>query len=525
MSLIFIKASYRASINSGLRNTAVLFSDNWDDFGFKTTFTLRLYDQAGTELNVGNVKIGYKGQQQGWTSANIPDSFHNLDHTFYSLGQDPDYYKTLVEHLQPEELKATLLALGDVIFSAERYAIAEGDPAFNTSLMRSINKTTIDHQYKRILNGEAPLTPYNFSFVKPRSEKCAELTLEFTVQPNSKPPSNIHILIGRNGVGKTTILNNMVQALVAGEDQAIDTGNFFSKNTWLTQTLSNKEFAGVVSVSFSAFDIFEPPPNQDNPDKGMRYRYVGLKKNVQDTTADEWPLKGKLELCVELSKSLSVCLALQAKRSRWIAAIKKLESDYNFEEMNLLHLIEKFENDWSEEKINFQAYSTSLFKLMSSGHTVVLLTITQLIETVEEQTLVLIDEPESHLHPPLLSAFTRALADLLTNRNAVAIIATHSPVVLQEVPKSCVSIIDRSRLAATVTPPEAETFGENVGTLTRHVFGLQVINSGFHELLRNEVKSGKSFEQIEHEYSDQIGYEGKALLRSLTIARDQGLEY
>ena len=409
MSLIFIKASYRASINSGLRNTAVLFSDNWDDFGFKTTFTLRLYDQAGTELNVGNVKIGYKGQQQGWTSANIPDSFHNLDHTFYSLGQDPDYYKTLVEHLQPEELKATLLALGDVIFSAERYAIAEGDPAFNTSLMRSINKTTIDHQYKRILNGEAPLTPYNFSFVKPRSEKCAELTLEFTVQPNSKPPSNIHILIGRNGVGKTTILNNMVQALVAGEDQAIDTGNFFSKNTWLTQTLSNKEFAGVVSVSFSAFDIFEPPPNQDNPDKGMRYRYVGLKKNVQDTTADEWPLKGKLELCVELSKSLSVCLALQAKRSRWIAAIKKLESDYNFEEMNLLHLIEKFENDWSEEKINFQAYSTSLFKLMSSGHTVVLLTITQLIETVEEQTLVLIDEPESHLHPPLLSAFTRAL--------------------------------------------------------------------------------------------------------------------
>lgn len=317
----------------------------------------------------------------------------------------------------------------------------------------------------------------------------------------------------------------MVQALVAGEDQAIDTGNFFSKNTWLTQTLSNKAFAGVVSVSFSAFDIFEPPPNQDNPDKGMRYRYVGLKKNVQDTTADEWPLKGKLELCVELSKSLSVCLALQAKRSRWIAAIKKLESDYNFEEMNLLHLIEKFENDWSEEKINFQAYSTSLFKLMSSGHTVVLLTITQLIETVEEQTLVLIDEPESHLHPPLLSAFTRALADLLTNRNAVAIIATHSPVVLQEVPKSCVSIIDRSRLAATVTPPEAETFGENVGTLTRHVFGLQVINSGFHELLRNEVKSGKSFEQIEHEYSDQIGYEGKALLRSLTIARDQGLEY
>lgn len=55
MSFIFIKASYRASINSGLRNTADLFSDNWDDFGFKTTFTLRLYNQAGTELNIGDL--------------------------------------------------------------------------------------------------------------------------------------------------------------------------------------------------------------------------------------------------------------------------------------------------------------------------------------------------------------------------------------------------------------------------------------------------------------------------------------
>jgi predicted ATP-dependent endonuclease of OLD family len=69
---------------------------------------------------------------------------------------------------------------------------------------------------------------------------------------------------------------------------------------------------------------------------------------------------------------------------------------------------------------------------MSSGHAIVLLTITRLVATVEEKTLVLLDEPESHLHPPLLSAFIRALSDLLYDRNGVAIIATHSPVVLQE---------------------------------------------------------------------------------------------
>jgi len=95
----------------------------------------------------------------------------------------------------------------------------------------------------------------------------------------------------------------------------------------------------------------------------------------------------------------------------------------------------------------------SLFNRMSSGHAIVLLTITKLVETVEEKTLLLIDEPESHLHPPLLSAFTRALSDLLVNRNGVAIIATHSPVVLQEVPKSCVSILRRTGRITTIEQP------------------------------------------------------------------------
>lgn len=158
---------------------------------------------------------------------------------------------------------------------------------------------------------------------------------------------------------------------------------------------------------------------------------------------------------------------------------------------------------------------------MSSGHAIVLLSITKLIETVEEKTLILLDEPESHLHPPLLSAFIRALSDLLINRNAVAILATHSPVVLQEVPKSCVSILDRKRLTLKVYRPENETFAENVGILTREIFGLEVVKSGFHNLLTGSVNSGESYEEIIKEYNNQLGFEGKAILRSLIANRDK----
>lgn len=129
----------------------------------------------------------------------------------------------------------------------------------------------------------------------------------------------------------------------------------------------------------------------------------------------------------------------------------------------------------------------NIFMSLSSGHAIVLLTLTRLVDLVAEQTLVLFDEPETHLHPPLLSAFVRALSDLLTERNGVAITATHSPVVLQEVPKSCVYKIGRSGSRAQGRRPRIETYGENVGVLTHEIFGLEVMRSGFYAEIKKAV--------------------------------------
>ncbi|MEU7116165.1 AAA family ATPase [Streptomyces sp. NPDC046182] len=48
----------------------------------------------------------------------------------------------------------------------------------------------------------------------------------------------------------------------------------------------------------------------------------------------------------------------------------------------------------------------SIFLELSSGHAIVLLTVAKLVQVVAEQSIVLIDEPEAHLHPPLLASFT-----------------------------------------------------------------------------------------------------------------------
>ena len=132
---------------------------------------------------------------------------------------------------------------------------------------------------------------------------------------------------------------------------------------------------------------------------------------------------------------------------------------------------------------------------------------------------MLLDEPEAHLHPPLLSAFVRALSDLLINRNGVGIIATHSPVVLQEVPRSCVWKVRRTNVRVEADRPEIETFGENVGILTREIFGLEVTDAGFHKMLRDAVAEGDDYEDVVGRFDGELGGEAKAIIRALIAVR------
>jgi len=68
---------------------------------------------------------------------------------------------------------------------------------------------------------------------------------------------------------------------------------------------------------------------------------------------------------------------------------------------------------------------------------------------------------------------------------------------------------------------EDQTFGENVGILTREVFGLEVSKSGFHRLLTESVNAGGSYEEIEQRFNGQLGTEAKAILRTLISNRDK----
>lgn len=506
-------------------NTAYLQIDRWNDFSFITMFYLTVYDEDGIIHDIGNIKIGFIGQDTSIaTYEEINSPFESLADNFFSLGQGVEYYHNL-SAISPKLKMELLKALNDMVFNPLYLEKAKDENVFKTSLLREVSLSTVKGQFSRVLNGQPPLTDFSFSFVRPEQANMSETNIAFQVNASSTPSTNIHALIGRNGVGKTTLLNDMIYSVIS----SIETqGKFYQRDSWLEAPIDKDYFSSLVSVSFSAFDPFQPPQEQSDPSKGTCYFYIGLKNR-----RDPQHHRTLIDLRKDCVEALIDCFRNVEKSLRWKAAIQKLGSDENFDAMNLGILEEKYklmrnnyyhsvQSDSKEFKSEYYAEVEPYLNRMSSGHAVVLLTITRLVATVEEKTLVLLDEPESHLHPPLLSAFIRALSDLLHDRNGVAIIATHSPVVLQEVPQSCVWKINRVGFATTYRRPEIETFGENVGFLTREIFGLEVTKSGFYDLLVKSVENGGTYNQILDEYDSQLGLEGRVILKSLIVHRDDG---
>lgn len=500
------------------QNKAYLLVDNWDDwFSFQTMFTLWIFDEESKRHRVGSVKIGQIGLRASGRnvdpapdvrSPDLPQTFEELDYRFFSLGQDEDYYETL-NSLSHNQRQRVLLGLRDCAFDLEIFNAVRSEEVMHTSLLRSVSVSSVRGRLHRLSTGDATLTEYKFNYLFPlQSEGIQPPSIRIEVFPESKPPTNVHVLIGRNGVGKTRCMRGIALALLGRNPETADdaVGRIIEDaggDEW--------SFSGLVVTSFSAFD---DAPLRSAPDDPMRCEQVGLLQWQTDEEGKDFvSRKAPSDLAQDFTESLELCR--QGLRSeRWLSAVQTLEADDLFAEANVSALLDLHDDTWREAAFN-------IYRRLSSGHAIVLLTITKLVELVDERTLVLLDEPEGHLHPPLLSAFIRALSDLLVKRNGVAIVATHSPVVLQEVPRSCAWKLRRSGSISVVERPVVETFGENVGVLTREVFGFEITKSGFHRMLDDAVMVRQlSYDQTIEHFGGQLGAEARAVVRALVSERD-----
>jgi len=478
------------------KNIVYLTWDDWNDFNFYTLFGIFYIDHNSHKHELGAVKIGYFGQGEKDRVLHIEAEFNIIAENFFSVGTSEEYYAAL-NQLHPAVKDEILNGLRDIAKSDVIFEKVKTEEVYYVSFLRSLSPVTITGQFRRMAHGGASLTPFSFTYgFQQVNNEVDPLKLSFQVIPESFPPTNVHVIIGRNSSGKTFLINNMMDAILLGDDP-VRNGEFSIQS-------EEGEFANIISVSFSAFDDIDSRPDDIDQVNGIKYTYIGLRKT-------ESAIKGISEFKSpdELSDEFVNYLYLIKSRSldqRWVNSVKGLYSDPNFEALEVHKLMEISGNKGAKELMHAK------FKELSSGHKIVLLSITRIIEALQEKTLIVLDEPELHLHPPLLSAFVRAMSDLLITLNGVAIIATHSPVILQEVPRSCVWKLRRPGIFSIAERPNFETFGENVGVLAADVFALEVEKSGYYKLLVEKIEEANyDYEVLIEKFDGQLGLEARSI--------------
>ena len=214
-------------------DAAFLVEDNWDDwFKYSTMYTLFVFDEDGERYRLGSVKIGQFNMKTNQRRPKIPNRFDELDDRFFSLGQDDSYYATLND-LGSEVRERILRGLRDVALDPSLFDRSLSEKVTGNSLLRSVLRNNVTGQFHRMAIGGARLTRYKFGYKRGhrrRSRRSMSIDLNFSVEPESYPPTNIHVLIGRNGVGKTVTLNNMAKAIVEDNGNASEFGTFYVDN-------------------------------------------------------------------------------------------------------------------------------------------------------------------------------------------------------------------------------------------------------------------------------------------------------
>lgn len=472
------------------KNTILLSIKNWNDFGYNTLFGIHFVDLQKNLHEIGTLRIARIGQKSNISerAINIGETFESLDKNYFSLGTEDTYYENL--NLISEKLRDfVLFGLNDLSIDNQNLHKVIDENVTQISLLRDISYSTVVNQFRRIAHGGARLTDYSFIYSLPKRN-----LIEFNVIAEQNPPTNIQTIIGSNGVGKSYLINNMIKSL-------INPTNLNNTESFNFKSLDeNDQFSNLICISFSAFDEYDF--QSINQSSKIKYHYIGTKKLVAENH------HSINDFANDFTASIQHILSAQ-KFSRWENIVMELESDPIFRSEDFIEFIA--DCDFEKIKDNLQ----NKFRRLSSGHKLILFTVTKLVELLQEKSLVFFDEPETHLHPPLLSSFIRALSKLFINRNAVCIMTTHSPIVLQEVPKSCIYKISIMGEFSKFERPKIETFGENIGVLTNDIFSLEISESGYYKILKDIVSENDSYEDALKSINNKLGIEGKSILRSL----------
>ncbi|MEK6495312.1 ATP-dependent nuclease [Myroides odoratimimus] len=417
----------------------------------------------------------------------IAKEFEELSDEFCSLGQSIDFYKNLKKKFSNEDFFYQVLQnLNDIAFLPVIKEKFENNYTFKRSLIRTSEAEKAYYQARYIIEGISIENAFKFSYKCKLANTEGEHKVSFNfgdMFENSDFPSRLIAIIGKNGTGKTQFLAQLALDL-SGQTRKVIAEDTFKPSRPL--------FSKVIAVSYSIFDKFSRPKK----DKAFSYKYCGLK-------SENGGLLSSIKVTENYKESVEGILSLDRDRN-WTRVMREILG----EDLAKHYYTEIFENK------NFAFVSDPSVRLLSSGQSFLMYVITEILANIRENSLLLFDEPEMHLHPNAVSSFIRMLDVLLNQFDSYAIVATHSPIILQEIPSRYVKVFDRVENLPYVRSLAMESFGENLDELTEEIFQVKD-NKGTYKEVFQKLSENLEYEEVLELFDNKLSLNAKTYLYNL----------
>jgi ABC-type lipoprotein export system ATPase subunit len=440
----------------------LVYNNRWNDYSNWTDFDLFYYGNNDDKLHIGNLKIT-DGKTQS-TIEVLPTHFINLNKELCSLGQDYEYYTNLKE-VTGKNFYSVLYALKDSAFFPEIQDKFAKKSIFRQSLIRADSVERLMRVAKYRIYGFDLNNLYSFKyFFTPKYTKdSVEVFFDFNNKGNLS--NRIYAIIGKNGTGKTQLITLLPIAISQSKQ------DYFSPRAPM--------FSKVIAVSYSIFDNFEIPRKTSS----FNYIYCGL--------LDE---KGELlnprQQVMRFHNTWKKIKELQ-RMNKW----RKILLNFIDVEMIDTFIVENEKDDEEIYDVSVDGFN-KIKNQLSSGQSIILYIISEIVSNIRLDSLVLFDEPETHLHPNAISQLMNTIFKLVHEFESYCIVTTHSPLVIQELFSKNVYVIERHENVPSIRKIGVESFGENLSVLTEEVFGNKEIERQYKKIIDNLVNLQKSYSEI-----------------------------
>ncbi len=440
-----------------------LLPDNWNDFGYCTLFELVYKDKDGTINHIGALRVLINDAVDKHTVHELPKEVMNFQEYTISMGCSEEYYTNL-KNVFGTRFEQILFALHDIAYFPQFYdSYLSKFPKQKNAIDKSLFREDSVERMMRLIKVKQKdakrelINYFSFDYFPPFSDQEVGYKIEFDFRINNKssPIKNlknrIHAFIGENGVGKTSLLNQI-----------------FNEYSNKIDSLDNTNFSKVIVASSADVDGYR---HEDS----RFYSHVCQIKELNDRSSGLLKIQKALTSIFYHRSNQYYSLLSEILDPSIVSQIFETQEDKNTGQ-------EYF--TLSKDKLKLQL----ILNKLSSGEKHMFLFLTEITAHIRYDSLLLIDEPEIHLHPRAVTVLMNGLQLLLRKFESYAIIATHSPLIIRELFASRVYVIDREDDHLIIRKVNIQTYGAGVQQITTEIFGDYFTESNQLALIRQLVK-------------------------------------